>query len=417
MVFCPAITKSCCFRTDFLLSSTRAGGRPTDISKLSHLLGVAANIFAGQWSCCNSVPWSEICNLLTSSANSICRDLAKLMSTTTMSDLRATVIGVNAVLVSLSLSRMACRIGRSVWLVRSFGWNDGERHTSACFISANTLASVHPRRYPSRDHNLYSSHALNPLRRRAPHIRRPTSKHDTNSQSTPTSISSSTPLTGPQLVMASTVFYFACIWSIKHSLLLFYQNLTIDPLTRLAIYILHATSVAFGLTSILTSIFQCQPIHAMWDLGVSGQCINVMAFHLFNSSFMIGIDVILYAIPLLLTWNLRLQRPQRVGLNAIFALGGLVLAASGARVFAVLQQIRHPDFTYRFAVIMIWSVLENHLAIVIACAPTVKVLMIKAFPGLAWGFEKLVSGREETESAVSFEGKRGRSRPVSWEMG
>jgi hypothetical protein len=61
----------------------------------------------------------------------------------------------------------------------------------------------------------------------------------------------------PQLVMASTIFYFACNWSIKHPLLLFYQNLTIDPFPRLAIYILHAISVAFGPTCTLTNIFQC----------------------------------------------------------------------------------------------------------------------------------------------------------------
>jgi hypothetical protein len=132
-----------------------------------------------------------------------------------------------------------------------------------------------------------------------------------------------------------------------------------------------------------------------------------MAFHLFNSSFMIGIDAILYAMLLLLTWNLRLQRPQRVGLNAIFTLGGLVLAASGVRVFAVLQQIRPPDFTYRFAVIMIWRGVEIYLAIVIACAPSVKVLMIRAFAGLARGFEKLVSGGEGTKSMGSFEGRGG----------
>jgi hypothetical protein len=74
-----------------------------------------------------------------------------------------------------------------------------------------------------------------------------------------------------------------------------------------------------------------------------------MAFHLFNSSFMLATDTVLYVMPLVFTWNLRLQRAQRIGLNIMFALGGLVLAASAARVHAVHSQTVKPDITYNYA--------------------------------------------------------------------
>jgi hypothetical protein len=40
---------------------------------------------------------------------------------------------------------------------------------------------------------------------------------------------------------------------------------------------------------------------------------------------------------------------------------------------------------------MIFAVLENHLAIVVACAPSVKVIALLLFPRLASSFEKIVS--------------------------
>lgn len=223
--------------------------------------------------------------------------------------------------------------------------------------------------------------------------------------------------------MASCVFYFSCNWVIKHSLLLFYADLTIDVWPRRSTYMMHAVSFSFGLTCIVTTIFQCWPIPAMWDSRIPGRCIDIMAFNLFNACFMIAIDVVLYAMPLVFTWNLRLQRPQRIGLNILFALGGLVLAASGARVQAVHSQIIKPDFTYKFAIIMIWGVIENHLAIVVACAPSIKVITLLAFPSLATKFERLFSrNSQENEgymsSAITFKVEAWLKTPwrprVSW---
>lgn len=54
---------------------------------------------------------------------------------------------------------------------------------------------------------------------------------------------------------------------------------------------------------------------------------------------------------------------------------------------------------------MIWSVLENHIAIIVACAPSVKVVTITLFPKVASSFEKMVS-------KVTSSGSRSRSRSV-----
>jgi hypothetical protein len=131
----------------------------------------------------------------------------------------------------------------------------------------------------------------------------------------------------------------------------------------------------------------------MWDKEVPGTCINIDAFNYFNSCFMLATDLVLYAMPLIFTWNLRLRRPQRIAVSFLFALGGLVLAASAVRVYFVHKQaVTEQKSTYRFAATMICAVIENHLAIIVACAPSVKVAMLLVFPNLSSTFEKILSG-------------------------
>jgi hypothetical protein len=182
---------------------------------------------------------------------------------------------------------------------------------------------------------------------------------------------------------------------VKHSLLLFYATLTIDHYPRLSINFMHLIAFAFGMTCILVTICQCKPISKMWvgpdDTRVLGHCVDMNDFNYFNSCFMLATDIILYAMPLAFTWKLHVSRPQRFAVNFLFALGGLVLAASGTRIYFVHTQAIEPDFTYRFAMTMLCAVIENHLAIIVACAPSIKVILLHLCPGLETRFEKLVT--------------------------
>lgn len=57
---------------------------------------------------------------------------------------------------------------------------------------------------------------------------------------------------------------------------------------------------------------------------------------------------------------------------------------------------------------MIWSVIENHLAVVVACAPSIKVIALLIFPRLASSFNKLYSkvtpsSRSRSRASVPLE--------------
>ncbi|KAF2833639.1 hypothetical protein CC86DRAFT_277679 [Ophiobolus disseminans] len=280
-----------------------------------------------------------------------------------MRDLQPTILATNVLLIALSSAAIACRAGRRLFLVRSFDWHDALITVAA--ISASIFSIL----------QMISTHY---------------GLGTTNSE-----VLESHMRIIMKLTMASRIFYFLCNWAVKHSLLLFYATLTIDRLPRLSIYAMHFVAFAFGVTCIFVTIFQCKPVNKTW-LGpdnptVPKACIDMDDFNYFNSSFMLATDLILYAMPLAFTWRLHVSRPQRIAVNILFMLGSLVLAASAARVYFVYAQATDPDFTYRFAMTMICAVIENHLAIIVACAPSIKVILLLAFPALETKFEKLVS--------------------------
>lgn len=197
------------------------------------------------------------------------------------------------------------------------------------------------------------------------------------------------------------MFYFVCNWAVKHSLLFFYAELTIDKWPRRAIGVMHGVAFAFGLSNVLVTLLECVPLRAAWEPEVQGRCIDVNKFNYYNSIFMLVTDVVLYAMPIVFTLHLRLHRAQRLCANVLFALGALVLVASGVRVYSVDAQAKHPDMTYRYAMTIVCAVVENHLAVVVACAPSIKVTVLHSFPWLTSRLDKIVSSLASKKSTGS----------------
>ncbi|KAF2204748.1 hypothetical protein GQ43DRAFT_360272, partial [Delitschia confertaspora ATCC 74209] len=185
-------------------------------------------------------------------------------------------------------------------------------------------------------------------------------------------------------------FYFACNWFVKHALLLFYSEIVTERKYQISIYIMHFVAFGFGLSSVLVNIFQCTPIAKAY-LPMEGHCVSMFNFLYFNAPMMLATDMVLYIMPVVFTWKLQLRRRQRIGVNCLFALGGLVLAASAARIRSIHYVAVKNDFPYWFANAMIWSALENHLAIFVACVPSIKVVALLVFPRLKSSYRRALS--------------------------
>ncbi|KAF2872534.1 hypothetical protein BDV95DRAFT_606136 [Massariosphaeria phaeospora] len=279
-----------------------------------------------------------------------------------MDDQRPLIVWLNAVLIALTFAAICSRAGRRIFVVRKFGWHDGLITFAGVAATAFSVFQL-----------VGTGLGLG--------------LHQSDSRFDKTNGSAIS-----KLILASNVFYFLCNWAVKHALLLFYSEIAREKKYLYSIYFMHFIAFSFGLSSILVNIFQCRPFNKVWRDDLPGYCVNMPVFFYFNSSIMLITDIVLYAMPVVFTWHLQLQRQQRIGLNFLFGLGCFVLAASAARVQAVhkINTVEN-DFLWWFSKSMIWSVLENHLAVVVACAPSVKVIALLLFPRLASSLGKVVS--------------------------
>ena len=81
--------------------------------------------------------------------------------------------------------------------------------------------------------------------------------------------------------------------------------------------------VLWWIGTILAHCLICIPIELNWNPTASGHCGNKQLVAIIPPIFWIVTDLVIIIMPLPMVWNLHLPRLQRVGLAALFMLGGL----------------------------------------------------------------------------------------------
>ncbi|KAF4980760.1 hypothetical protein FZEAL_3315 [Fusarium zealandicum] len=137
----------------------------------------------------------------------------------------------------------------------------------------------------------------------------------------------------------------------------------------------------YAVSSVTATIFQCTPVRRAYNKAVDGTCINNGKFWYANAGFSIATDLIILFMPLALVYHLQIQKIQKIALLIVFALGGFVVITSCLRVGTIDIAATTSDATYDVASTM-WTVIEMNVAIVCACLPIVRPLIVKVFPKL-----------------------------------
>ncbi|PVH94637.1 hypothetical protein DM02DRAFT_539082 [Periconia macrospinosa] len=286
-----------------------------------------------------------------------------------MDDLISTVICINVIAMILTILATCSRVGRRVFIVHAFSWHDAFITIAAINALVTSLLQMYGTGYG------LGQHMKNIEPKAMPKLLK--------------------------IIFSSTFPYYICNWAVKHALLLFYAEISFARSHRILMYIMHFVAFGFGLSSILVTVFQCTPVRKAWQLELDGHCINFIIFSYINASIMVITDLVLYIMPVVFTRNLQLRRAQRIGLNCMFGMGILVLSASVMRLHTVHMLAQDADFSYRFANAMIWAVIENHLAIIVACAPSIKSIVMLVFPHIASSFRRTMSRLTTSSKDVS----------------
>jgi hypothetical protein len=182
------------------------------------------------------------------------------------------------------------------------------------------------------------------------------------------------------------MMYKISLQATKISLLLFYvrifhhiawfKKVSYATILFLLVYLVATTIV---------SVLQCRPIEKAWirEEGYPGQCISVLDFFVFNGAVAVATDLIVLALPLPLVWGLQLPFSQKLSLLPVFGIGIFIVTVSSLRLHALIATPSR-DRTYNLEGTL-WTIIEFNLAIVCACLPSIRILLVRMLPGVFRG--------------------------------
>lgn len=128
------------------------------------------------------------------------------------------------------------------------------------------------------------------------------------------------------------IFYKAITWPTKVSILLMYRRvfLVANDIKaygiqfRYLIWVTLAVVVGCFISFETAGIFQCTPIRRSWNSSVPGDCTNKLSRMYAYAGCNFVTDVVILLLPMPLIYDMtHITKRQKIGLMAIFALGGL----------------------------------------------------------------------------------------------
>ncbi|PQE17040.1 hypothetical protein CJF30_00003764 [Rutstroemia sp. NJR-2017a BBW] len=191
-------------------------------------------------------------------------------------------------------------------------------------------------------------------------------------------------------LIAFECLYVTCVCFTKLSLLLMYRRIFPVRSIKIGSLVLGGLSVAWCISIIMVSVFQCVPIQKIWNPTLEGNCINLKASFVGNAIPNILTDVAILALPMQQVWGLHTSVAQKTQISFVFLLGSFtndmasVIFTSIYR-FTTLFQFQPADITctYRrenhpartLATAEVWCVVESASGIISACVPTLGPLV------------------------------------------
>ena len=119
--------------------------------------------------------------------------------------------------------------------------------------------------------------------------------------------------------------YLLTIGLVKVSILFFYLRVFPKKSFRLLCWLMIGFCASSVLVFVLVTIFQCQPVSFAWNNSFSGggECVDYNAAAWANASINIVQDILIVLLPMNELRALQLGRMKKIGVYALFGVGGL----------------------------------------------------------------------------------------------
>lgn len=123
------------------------------------------------------------------------------------------------------------------------------------------------------------------------------------------------------------ILYLYLMMTIKSSLIYFYLTIFPTKRVRILLWSTFGVNIAWGITCILVTVFQCVPVENYWlrylQQDSSGQCLNMNLLGWTNGAVSVAIDLWIIGIPLSQLTKLDLHWKKKIGAVVMFLTGTL----------------------------------------------------------------------------------------------
>ncbi|KAI9840059.1 MAG: hypothetical protein M1819_000252 [Sarea resinae] len=174
----------------------------------------------------------------------------------------------------------------------------------------------------------------------------------------------------------------------KCSILLLYLRIFPSRRFRYTVYATMIFVVAYSISFVFLTIFQCTPIPRAYDKKIPGHCVDNMGQWYSYAVVNIVSDFWILFLPLPSISKLKLPLPQKIGLMGVFALGAFVCVVSIVRVVSMSPEFKTGDLTWGAVDATMWTDIEDNTGIICACLPMLKAPISRVFPHLFGGNNK-----------------------------
>ncbi|RDW77905.1 hypothetical protein BP5796_05757 [Coleophoma crateriformis] len=215
------------------------------------------------------------------------------------------------------------------------------------------------------------------------------------------------PLT--KVFLSSELLYLAVLVFTKISILLFYLRVFTRTWFRTSVKLMIAFVALWGVAFILVAIFQCRPIHGAWDKTVPAVCINVQSLAYSAAAIGIAQDLLILILPLPELQSLQMRLEKKVHTLALFSIGSFACITSIVRLRFLITFGNSKDPTWDNVTPAIWSLIEINVAMICACLPAIRVIVVHWIPSL--GFESIASATPSNSKSNASSSNPGTQHP------
>ncbi|KAI1645916.1 uncharacterized protein F4817DRAFT_359709 [Daldinia loculata] len=180
---------------------------------------------------------------------------------------------------------------------------------------------------------------------------------------------------------------------VKSSILVFYDGIFHNiRLFRWAVYVMLGLLGVWSISFFFANLFICYPVTPLIEPYYNNKCVDEAAVFLSTLVTDLIFDILILAMPIPIVLRLHLPWRDRLGVLGMFLLEhqslispSSVVAVSVARLVQSLEVnslylIFTDDDTYYTSPVFFWANIELSIAVISACLPTLKPVLVYFFP-------------------------------------